>query len=430
MSSTAEILVYIQNGVFKRKEMSNGIQYYSNNSFGTFALPSANGNYVLTNTNNVFTWTDAGDVSTGGGDDEPSLTSLDNSYFKGSDGQAISIDGNGTIPYFKSNTTFGGLDLPYSGTYVLTTKGGTASASFDALNAPLIFNTLGYDNTSSKYAITNWNSSTSNHKDLVLPDKSGSFFPQADSSLNYAFDTITAKNLFHETLGIGSDSNKILTYRGENAYGLSLPTTAGYATFKIENSNTSPVLTNLTPQILYKDILGCENTEKCIVYNNKGSVSKLTIPSTSGKYMVEVNSSGTPSLSLPDTKLSKTFEYTCGSGISIVTQSLTSTNTNLSEAITLTSGKSYLVTIDSVISCSDYEQVLAGFTNTPNLTISVESARIIDIPLNNPLPTTLASGSYVITQTRTNTMVIEVTRTGDTTITHYFTQLKVSVVEL
>ena len=429
MSTTAEKLLYLQNGVFKRKEMSNGIQYYSNNSFGTFALPSANGNYVLTNNNNVFTWTDAGDVSTGGGD-EPTFTSLDNSYFKGSDGQAISIDGNGTIPYFKSNTTFAGLSLPYSGTYVLTTKGGAASASFDALNAPLIFTTLGYENTSSKYAITNWNSSTSNHKNLLLPDKSGSFFLQTDSSLNYSFNTITAKNLFHDTLGIGSDSYKIVAYSDENAYGLSLPTTAGYATFKIGTGNTSPVLTNLSPQIVYKDILGCENTEKCIVYNNGGIVSKLTIPSNSGKYMVEVNSSGTPSLSLPDTKLSKTFECNCGSGISIVTQSLTSNSTNLSEAITLTSGKSYLVTIDTVISCSDYEQVIVGFTNTPNLNIIVESASIINIPLNNPLPTTLASGSSVITPTRTNTMVIEVTRTGDTTITHYFTKLKISVVEL
>ena len=48
--STAEKLLYLQNGVFKRKEMSNGIQYYSNNSFGTFALPPDNGNYVLTKT--------------------------------------------------------------------------------------------------------------------------------------------------------------------------------------------------------------------------------------------------------------------------------------------------------------------------------------------------------------------------------------------
>ena len=45
-----EKLVYLQNGVFKRKEMTNGIQYYSDNSFDTFAFPSTNGNYVLTKT--------------------------------------------------------------------------------------------------------------------------------------------------------------------------------------------------------------------------------------------------------------------------------------------------------------------------------------------------------------------------------------------
>ena len=64
-STNPEKLVYLQNGVFKRKELTDGLQYYANNAFNTFALPAANGNYVLTNTNNVFTWTDAGDVSTG-----------------------------------------------------------------------------------------------------------------------------------------------------------------------------------------------------------------------------------------------------------------------------------------------------------------------------------------------------------------------------
>ena len=119
--STPEKLVYLQNGVFKRKEMTNGLQFYSNGSFGTFALPSANGNYVLTNNNNVFTWTDAGDVSTG--DETPAFTSLDNSYFKGSDGQPITIYERGTIPFFRNNSIFGGINLPSSGTYVLTVSG-------------------------------------------------------------------------------------------------------------------------------------------------------------------------------------------------------------------------------------------------------------------------------------------------------------------
>ena len=79
-----EKLVYLQNGVFKRKEMTEGIQYYSDNSFDTFSLPASNGNYVLTKTDNVYTWSVAGE----------DFTSLDNSYFKGSDGQSITIPAN------------------------------------------------------------------------------------------------------------------------------------------------------------------------------------------------------------------------------------------------------------------------------------------------------------------------------------------------
>ena len=70
-----------------------------------------------------------------------------------------------------------------------------------------------------------------------------------------------------------------------------------------------------------------------------------------------------------------------------------------------------------------------GFTSMPNLVIGADTARIINIPMNNPVPTTIASGSSVITPTKTNPLTIEVVGSGDTTITHYFQQLKVSVVD-
>ena len=93
-------------------------------------------------------------------------------FFKGWDGQAITITEYGTIPFFKTNTTFGGINLPSSGIYVL--NGGTSS--FEVLSVPVIFNGMEYDNTSNKYVIANWSSTASNHKDLLLPDKSGSLF--------------------------------------------------------------------------------------------------------------------------------------------------------------------------------------------------------------------------------------------------------------
>ena len=200
MAESPEKLVYLQNGFFKRKEMTEGIQYYSDNSFDTFSFPSTNGNYVLTKTDDVYTWSVAGE----------DFTSLDNTFFKGSDGQALTVGTQRTIPFFKTNTTFGGIDLPSSGTFVLTMDGTTPSLEvFDTL---LIFGTMGYDNTSNRYAIPNWNSTVSNHKDPVLPNKSGSFFFHTDSSNNYDFATINAKSLFHDILGIESDKQKIVTY--------------------------------------------------------------------------------------------------------------------------------------------------------------------------------------------------------------------------
>ena len=55
MADSPEKLVYLQNGMFKHKEMTNGIQYYSDNSFDTFALPPDSGNYVLTKSDDKFT---------------------------------------------------------------------------------------------------------------------------------------------------------------------------------------------------------------------------------------------------------------------------------------------------------------------------------------------------------------------------------------
>ena len=71
-----------------------------------------------------------------------------------------------------------------------------------------------------------------------------------------------------------------------------------------------------------------------------------------------------------------------------------------------------------------------GFTSTPKLVIGVNTARIINIPLNNLVPTTLVSGLSVITPTKTNPLTIELVGSVATTITHYFTGSKVSVVEL
>ena len=146
MASSVEKLVYLQKEVFKRKEMAIGLQYYHIGEFKTFALSSGNGNFVLSNYNNEFTWLDAGTV----GPEQPEeFITLDNSYFKGSDSQAITIAARGTIPYFVNNSTFGKLDLPNNGKYVLNMDE-NGVPSFSTIDATSIITALGLGNTSNQ----------------------------------------------------------------------------------------------------------------------------------------------------------------------------------------------------------------------------------------------------------------------------------------
>ena len=423
MSTSSEKLVYLQNGVFKRKEMATGLQYYHNGAFKTFPLPSGNGTFVLSNYNNDFTWVDAGTVVP---EQPEEFTTLDNSYFKGSDGQAITIGSQGTIPFFKNNATFGSLDLPESGIYVL--RGGT-NPSFETMDPEMLHDTLGYENTNG-FAIMNWNSTTSNRKNLTLPNKSGTFLLMADSNINFVFSSLNAKILFNHVLGIGSDTQRIVSYWGDSAYGLEVPTTMGYATFKIENSNTSPLITNLTSTAIYRDILGCDSTEHCLVYNNATTVSKLDVPTTNGSYLLNVSSNGV-SFTTPPTKLATTFNYTwTGSGHSVVTESLTSTNTNLSSSITLSSNSKYLFTFDIGLKCTNYEQAFIGFTDDPYVTIGIKPTIALRMYLNATSSTLHASGSCVGSPTTTGELAISVARGGDTTISHIYTHFQVTIVEL
>ena len=416
MSSSVEKLVYLQNGVFKRKEMATGLQYYHNGEFKTFPLPSGNGNFVLSNYNNDFTWVDAGTVVP---EQPEEFTTLDNSYFKGSDGQAITIGSQGTIAFFKNNVTFGSLDLPESGIYVL--RGGT-NPTFETMDAKMLHDTLGYDNTGG-YAIMNWNSTTSNRKNLTLPNKSGSFLLMADSNINFVFSSLNAKILFNHALGIGSDTQRIVSYWGDSAYGLEVPTTTGYATFKIENSNTSPLITNLTSTAISRDILGCDSTERCLVYNNGTTLSKLDVPTTNGSYLLNVTSSGI-SFEPQPTKLSTTYTFNWGgSGHSVV-------NEALSTSITLSSSSKYLFTFDIGLKCTNYEQALIGFENEPILLIGVRPMSALRMNLGAATSTLFASGTCVGSPATSGQMSISVTRDGDDTISHIYSHFQVTVVEL
>ena len=69
-STNPEKLVYLQNGVFKRKEMSNGLQYYMNSSFSTIALPPTNGTYMISLQDNILSLVESSGTGRTQGHDE------------------------------------------------------------------------------------------------------------------------------------------------------------------------------------------------------------------------------------------------------------------------------------------------------------------------------------------------------------------------
>ena len=433
MSSTAEKLVYLQNGVFKRKEMATGLQYYHNGAFKTFPLPSGNGTFVLSNYNNDFTWVDAGVVLP---EQPEEFTTLDNSYFKDSNSQAITIATRGTIPYFVNNSTFGGLDLPGSGKYLLNIED-DGEPSFSTFSKSTISTELGFGNTSNKYAIVNWNSTISSHTNLFLPSNSGTYILKATDAgafgNTYEFSELNAVGLFHDTLDIQSTNLCLIAYKGNSAFGVDVPamnSSSGYFVFKNEKNTELPTTSILNSTVIYQDILGCTNTERCLVYNDGSSVSKLTVPTTAGSYVLNVSSNGL-SFTTPPAKLSKTFTYTWpDSGHSVVSEYLGSDNSNLTEELMLSSNIKYLVTIDLNLKCGDYEQAFVGFTSTPTLVITTVQSTLLKATLDSPLPSMNVSGTSLVTPTKDGALTLVVTRSGDTTISHTYSHFQVTIVEL
>ena len=218
----------------------------------------------------------------------------------------------------------------------------------------------------------------------------------------------------------------LIAYNGNSAFGVNVPAmnnSSGYFVFKNETNTEVPTTSILDSNVIYKDILGCTNEEQCIVINYGTGVSKLTIPSESGTYLLNVSSSGI-SFEPQPTKLSTTYTFNWGgSGHSVV-------NEALSTSITLSSSSKYLFTFDIGLKCTNYEQALIGFENEPILLIGVRPMSALRMNLGAATSTLFASGTCVGSPATSGQMSIAVTRDGDDTISHIYSHFQVTVVEL
>ena len=309
--------------------------------------------------------------------------------------------------------------------------------SFLLFSATTINTAIALGTTSNQYAIANWNSTTNTRKDLFLPSNSGTYILKATDTgafgKEYTFNELNAVGLFHEALGVESTNLCLIAYKGNSAFGVNVPAmniSSGYFVFRNEENTELPTTSILDSTVIYQNILGCTSTERCLVYNDGSSVSKLTVPTTAGSYVLNVSSNGL-SFTTPPAKLSKTFTYTWpDSGHSVVSEYLGSDNSNVTEEIMLSSNCKYLVTIDLSLKCTDYEQAFVGFTSTPTLIITTVQSTLLKTTLDSPMPSMNVSGTSIFSPLKDGGLALVVTRSGDTTISHTYSHFQVTIVEL
>lgn len=232
-------LVCLQNGVFKKKELTPGLQYYNNSQFTTAPMPTTEGNYVISYQNGAITLAQQ----------PAALQSLTNTYFQ-TGGGTLSVATSGTIPYFTSPTTFAALDIPSSsGIYILNVQ--TNTKTFTKLTPATIFaDLLNIEGIAAQPSFPLWNGTSVSS--MKLPS-AGSWYMQKDSN-GYNWVSMNAKNIMKHCWGLDSNKNQIVMLYGGDAKGLSLPSTEGNYLLSIGTSGPALVATSGNGSKTFKSI--------------------------------------------------------------------------------------------------------------------------------------------------------------------------------
>ena len=366
-------LVCLQNGVFKKKELTPGLQYYnSNNQFITAPMPATEGNYVISYQNGNLTLSQQ----------PAALQSLNSTHFQ-TGGGALSVASSGTIPYFTSPSTFGSLDIPSTtGIHVLHVD--STSKSFTTLTPAHIFkDTLKTFGVIDNPAIPLWNGVTASS--LKLPS-AGSWYLQKDST-GWNWVTMSGHNIMRLCWGLDNTKKQIVTFEQGSARSIILPSDQGKYLLNVSSNGASFVATT-----------------------NSGSKTFKSIHYTTGKNntLVSCNLSGQ-----------------------------TNDNMITSDNLSIEIGKQYFMTVDMELVCSDYESVLDGFGsgNEPLVGVCYGSNRAnIDYVIQsnviaNPLPFIHISGNGIFTADNVR-FVLGLERSGSTSISHKIKRLVVRLLEL
>ena len=367
----AEKLLYLQNGVYKRKEITNGIMTYNNNSFSSVA-PTKNGSFYIKLDENGMSFEEK----------EAALQTVNPSDLNYS---------HITTPHiiYVNNNNFNTLSLPSEqGNYMLVNG---ETPSFQKLSVSP--SDMGINKTDTGSALM-----------MIAGDNSIKYIPIIkDNWVNALFYNNNEKRWIASQITLyqqcgwtgdvtgfgvpiikGDKSNTFITL-SENLSGDYLFAYSGTSTPTLKKIDTS--------------LLGLKS--EGILINNGTSFTTLK-SKTAGNFYLKFGTNGIPSLeAVPASvaKISSKLVFTASS--TPLTNELNTTDISCEGTNNFTIGKSFLITYEFDLHTADIEGIISGFKSVPILKIKYETTEIGEVCLGNPNNYIHVSGRSIITTTTT-----------------------------
>ena len=365
----AEKLLYLQNGVYKRKEISNGIMTYNNNSFSS-VTPTKNGSFYIKLDENGVSFEEK----------ESALQTVNPSDLNYS---------HITTPHiiYVNNNTFNTLSLPSEqGNYMLVNA---ETPSFQKLTVSP--SNMGINKTDNGSALI-----------MIAGDNSFITVPIIKNNwVNALFYNNAEKRWVASQITLFQQCG----WTGD-VTGFGIPLIKG------DKSNTFITLpenlsgdylfsytTNKTPTVKKIDTSLLSLKSEGILINNGQTFSTLK-SKTAGNYYLKFGTNGIPSLeAVPASiaKISSKLVFTAAS--TPLTNELNTTEISCEGTNNFTVGKTFFVTYEFDLHTDDIEGIISGFKTVPILKIKYETTEIGEICLGNPNNYIHISGSSIITTT-------------------------------
>lgn len=364
----AEKLLYLQNGVYKRKEITNGIMTYNNNSFSSVA-PTKNGSFYIK----------LDDSGVSFEEKEAALQTVNPSDLNYS---------HITTPHiiYVNNNNFNTLNLPSEqGHYMLVNAETPTFEKLTVSPADLGINKtdtgsalmmIGGDNTITTIPIikNNWvNALFYNNTQKKWIASQITLFQQCGWE-----GSVTGFGL---PLIKGDKSNTFIT----------LPKTESGDYLFAYTGTSTPILKKIDTKLL-------ELRGEGILMNDGQNFTTLKAKTNGNYYLKFAN--GIPSLeAVPASvaKISSKLVFTAAT--TPLTNELNTTEISCEGTNNFNTGKTFLITYEFDLYTSDIEPIIAGFKTVPLLKIKYETTEIGEVCLGNPNNYIHINGSSIITTT-------------------------------